>query len=407
MSLFVPLVSSLSDDAPGYNSEIRSNSEQQSTGPLCWKCHGRGTQKTKTSEISCKVCKGLKRLGVKKDLVEGREQEGEITKVTVPADWIHYDASSSPVEIELNNGEQLCGLIAGYRIIQHKGGHRWTTDDICTAWVAMKSVTSLAPILQKSGDNTMNYTPLRYLDLGCGNGSVLLMVSVHLPIETTCIGIEARSEAVNLARRSILYNCGPNSERITIRNADFRSVINYKDNDLLPEGPTFDLVTGTPPYFRVNFHVDPETKLVGKALIQQGGFPTCKESAPARCEFRGGIEAYLEAAATVLSPRGIFVVCENWLNHDRVLQSANDTGLFICSIQRVIGKEGKTPLFCVYTLIRNNVAGELVSEFFDEQSITKPDLIVRDSDGAWTTTYADMLREMKYPVASLHPSGKY
>jgi len=68
--------------------------------------------------------------------------------------------------------------------------------------------------------------------------------------------------------------------------------------------------------------------------------PTAQQSAPARCEFRGGIEAYCEAAARVLKPStGRFVVCENWLNHNRVVAAASETGLQILTQVEVIGRE--------------------------------------------------------------------
>jgi hypothetical protein len=143
------------------------------------------------------------------------------------------------------------------------------------------------------------------------------------------------------------------------------------------------------------------TRSVVGALIRQGGMPTCKESAPARCEFRGGIEAYCAAAKTVLAEEGTFVVCVNWANHSRAMAAAPAAGLAVTSVLRVVGKEGKPPLFCVYTMKH---ASPLLS--FAEESI-EPDLVVRDINGAWTLQYAAVLQDMTYPVASLHPSGAY
>jgi len=306
--------------------------------------------------------------------------------------------------------------------------------------------------------------------------------------------MEARSEAVGLARRSIKYNVGGDPDgdcRVKVINQDFRTLIpeadqlqdsseevaklsigeddtppNEKDSHRillevfgLHPGSKFDLVTGTPPYFQVDFEltkssarenpVKPSVKVGGsegrgkanpatavspseeptgghaavpgvtveKAIIRQGGMPTCKESAPARCEFRGGIEAYCAAAAATLAPEGVFVVCENFANHDRALQAARDASLQVISIQRVIGKEGKLPLFCVYTMVHATSADAVknpstttaaatysssVSEYHYEE-----DLVVRDKNGAWTLQYAQLLKDMSYPVASLHPNGTY
>jgi tRNA1(Val) A37 N6-methylase TrmN6 len=189
---------------------------------------------------------------------------------------------------------------------------------------------------------------------------------------------------------------------------------------------TFDLVTGTPPYFRVDFETRSEKNESGDreavqpaigvaadeteaskrtvvgALIRQGGMPTCKESAPARCEFRGGIEAYCATAKAILALDGTFVVCVNWANHSRAMAAAPAAGLVVTSVLRVVGKEDKPPLFCVYTMKH---ASPQVG--YTEESITEPDLVVRDANGAWTVQYAAVLQDMSYPVASLHPSGAY
>jgi tRNA1(Val) A37 N6-methylase TrmN6 len=72
------------------------------------------------------------------------------------------------------------------RVSQRRGGHRYSFDDVITAWVAVRS----AP------------TARTYLDLGCGLGSVLLMVADRLP-EVLALGIEAQSESFALARRNL------------------------------------------------------------------------------------------------------------------------------------------------------------------------------------------------------------
>ena len=307
--------------------------------------------------------------------------------------------------------------------------------------------------------------------------------------------MEARSEAVGLARRSIKYNVGNEPDgscRVKVINQDFRTLIPKVDllddciegvsklsmskkdaHAILPEefglpaSSKFDLVTGTPPYFQVDFEVtksspraktairsakvggsedtnetNPATAVVlpseeptaghaaapgvtvEKAIIRQGGMPTCKESAPARCEFRGGIEAYCAAAAATLAPEGVFVVCENFANHDRALQAALDASLRVISIQRVIGKEGKPPLFCVYTMVHTAAEESSVGFVSKDPSVHttttatsssshvsayhyEEDLVVRDKNGAWTLQYAQLLKDMSYPVASLHPNGTY
>ena len=120
--------------------------------------------------------------------------------------------------------------------------------------------------------------------------------------DLTAYGIEARSEAAGLARRSLSFNIGKENvgKRISVIHADFRDLernidaFSSGDNDqeiLKHFGSTkalkFDLVTGTPPYFQVDFSTnDPSIgngeydKVVTAALINQGGMPTSIQSAP-------------------------------------------------------------------------------------------------------------------------------
>merc|ERR1712232_975859 len=111
-----------------------------------------------------------------------------------------------------------------------------------------------------------------------------------------------------------------NNRMISVRRGDFRQLMDPNERKRLLDGVEhaesgFDLVTGTPPYFRVDFTLRPnenkKEQHVHSAVINQGGMPSCLQSAPARCEFRGGVEAYCEAAAAVMKRDGVFVVCEN------------------------------------------------------------------------------------------------
>jgi len=55
-------------------------------------------------------------------------------------------------------GEDLCYLTGAWRILQRLDGHRWSLDDLVTAWVAAAACRHTAP-----RDVT---------DLGCGIGAV-------------------------------------------------------------------------------------------------------------------------------------------------------------------------------------------------------------------------------------------
>lgn len=193
-----------------------------------------------------------------------------------------------------NNGEQLCNLVGSWRILQRIGSHRWTTDDIVTAQIAIQQVLKEGPARDAK---------LRYLDLGCGNGSVLQMVGWGLldKFNLKAYGIEARSEAAGLARRSISFNIGKDSKSISVIHGDFRDLERDVPFGSIERGNTpeqlkafydtkglkFDLVTGTPPYFQVDFSTKDLSngtskfdKMVTSAVINQGGMPTSVQSAP-------------------------------------------------------------------------------------------------------------------------------
>jgi len=152
---------------------------------------------------------------------------------------------------------------------------------------------------------------------------------------------------------------------------------------------------------------------VTAAVIRQGGMPTSIQSAPARCEFRGGVEAYCLAAATILSDNGTFVVCENWLNDERVYDGARASGLEVVKVLPIKGKRNrKEILFGVYILKKKTV---LQSEKRSDEELQKggsqkvqrqksegdhvmESLSVRTESGKWTKEYAEVLEYMSIPA---------
>jgi len=366
------------------------------------------------------------------------------------------DKHNIPKWLPINPGEQLCNLVGRWRILQRVASHRWTTDDLVTAYVAASTFVSS----QTSGTGSANKkeegeeTTLRYLDLGTGNASVLQMSTWYLLStlhsnnskykKIEAVGVEARSEAVGLARRSLSFNLGSveyqgkvytggcaeegsdNSAEelehdVQIVQGDFRNLISLSSSEAEKDTASsssatshvkledvgskrYNLITGTPPYFRVGFTKSSDTadntsdnnESITSAVIEEGGMPTSIQSAPARCEFRGGIEAYCLTASAMLSqPHGRFVVCENWLNNHRVWSGAKEAGLIIESVQPVRGGVRKEKnLFAVYVMKKkgNN------EEQKDERDIVLPALVVRDEHGNWTKEYARVMQSMSIPV---------
>jgi tRNA1Val (adenine37-N6)-methyltransferase len=179
-------------------------------------------------------------------------------------------------------------LIGNWHIYQRTGGHRTSTDDLITAWYAVHRNPS---------------PPGRYLDLGCGVGSLLLMVS-HKLRPQVALGVEAQAQSVAMAARAI-SELPEHACRIEVQQGDFRDV------DL--GGARYDLVSGSPPYFPLDAGVLPEDA----------------QRRACRFEERGGVEAYLEAASRALAQQARFYVVFQTRWTDRVLASAPPNGLHL------------------------------------------------------------------------------
>jgi tRNA1Val (adenine37-N6)-methyltransferase len=237
--------------------------------------------------------------------------------------------------------EDLCWLTGDWRIFQRTDGHRFSLDDVVTAWFAGK--------LGAAGAG-------RLLDLGCGIGSVLLMMAWQFP-ERHLLGVEAQAVSAALARRSIALN----GAQAQVLDADFREA------DFA--GERFALVTGTPPYF-------PRGTGVESDHVQRG---------PCRFEHRGGVEAYCQVAARVLAEGAAFVGCAPARDAERVEAAARSAGLVLVRYREVVGREGKPPLFAVFAMRRE---GELMRE---------SPLVVRDRHSRRTEEFIALRADMGMP----------
>src|SRR5262249_35594590 len=106
-------------------------------------------------------------------------------------------------EQQVEPGETLDALSGHFRIFQLENGHRFSTDDILTAWYG----TTLAPTVSTA------------LDLGSGIGTVAMIAAWRLP-GVHFVTVEAQADSVRLARKSIEWNGLGN--RFEIREGDFR-----------------------------------------------------------------------------------------------------------------------------------------------------------------------------------------
>ena len=115
--------------------------------------------------------------------------------------------------------------------------------------------------------------------------------------------------------------------------------------------------------------------------------PAAMQSAPARCEFRGGMEAYCAAAQRLLKDSGRFVCCENYLNHTRAMQALEDHKFLVEEVLFIRGKEGRERLFVVYVA----QVSSAVADVNTQNNPISMDLSVRNVDGDWTDAYKDSI----------------
>ena len=197
--------------------------------------------------------------------------------------------ASSPPDVPAD--ETLDAISGHFRIFQLRDGHRFSTDDVLTAWYG----TSWAP------------TASTVLDLGSGIGSVGMIAAWRLP-GARIVTIEAQDESVRLARKSAAYN-GLES-RYEIRHGDFRERGGPEAPPLRAE-ERFDLVLGSPPYF------PPGTGI-------EGDHP---QKVACRFEVRGDIADYARTAERHLAAGGLFACVFPEEQIARIEAAARDAAL--------------------------------------------------------------------------------
>jgi tRNA1(Val) A37 N6-methylase TrmN6 len=253
---------------------------------------------------------------------------------------------------EVPGGETLDAISGHFRIFQLEAGHRFSTDDVLTAWYG----TTWAP------------SASRVLDLGSGIGSVGMIAAWRLP-GAHFVTVEAQDESVRLARKSAAYN-GLES-RYEIRHADFRAP------EALAAGERFDLVLGSPPYFPLGTGIE-------------GDHP---QKVACRFELRGDIGDYCGVAALHLTPGGLFACVFPEEQRERVESAAGGAGLNIVRRRPVMFKDGEPPLITLFAMVR---AGDLPDRMRGRTWV-EPALIIRASDGSVHPEYAAVKLSIGFP----------
>ena len=248
--------------------------------------------------------------------------------------------------------ETLDAISGHYRIFQLRRGHRFSTDDVLTAWYGTTWASSAATVLE----------------LGSGIGSVGMIAAWRLP-GARVVTIEAQPESVALARKSADYN--GLLDRFEIREGDFREA------GAIGEAERFDLVLGSPPYF------PPGTGI-------EGDHP---QKVACRFELRGDIQDYAAVAASHLAAGGLFACVFPEDQRTRVEAAAGKTNLVILRRRPIVFRDGEPPLVTLFAMARQS---DLPSTMHDRTWV-EPALVIRTADGEVHPEYAAVKLAIGFP----------
>ncbi len=253
-------------------------------------------------------------------------------------------------------------LVGDWHIYQRTGGHRTSTDDVITAWHACRD---------------WNAPPSRYLDLGCGIGSVLLTVAWRLK-PAFSLGVEAQAQSVQLLRRA-LEELPSDAPLVHVENSDFRSIprghhslsASGSGSSPSPRNTShgFVLITGSPPYFPLG----------------TGVHPNDPQRLACRFETRGGVEDYCAAAARYLADDGRFHLVFQTKWNERVEAAGANAGLHLAGRCDFRSRSDRPePFLTVYEFRRSATSLQSMS------------LAVRDRNGDFTPEFVELRRELGY-----------
>ena len=282
--------------------------------------------------------------------------------MTAPAAFFKGWAKPGPIppgalsgEPAVEPGETLDAISGHFRLFQLANGHRFSTDDVLTAWYG----TSWCPAAR------------RVLDLGSGLGTVGMIAAWRLP-GAQFVTVEAQTESVRLARKSAAWN--GLLDRYDIRIGDFR------DPQVLGSGELFDLVLGSPPYFPPGSGLESEHP----------------QKLACRFELRGTVADYCAIAAPHLSAAGAFACVfpvSPAEQEARVHAGARAAGLTIVRWRPVVLREGDRPLLGLFLMQR---ASDL-PETMRGKPWPEPPLIIRTSTGAVHPEYSAVKLAFGFP----------
>ncbi len=258
--------------------------------------------------------------------------------------------SESP--IVLSPDETLDAISGHFRIFQLRDGHRFSTDDLLTAWYGTTWAASARSVL----------------DLGSGIGSVGMIAAWRLA-GARFVTVEAQGGSLRLARKSAAYN--GLEDRYEMRLGDFREA------GVLAADERFDLVLGSPPYFPLGTGIE-------------GDHP---QKVACRFELRGDVGDYARVAAAHLSTGGLFACVFPEEQRARVEQAARDAFLVIVRRRPVVFKQGEPPLVTLFAMM----AETDLPEQMRDRTWLEPPLVIRAADGTVHPEYAAVKLAIGFP----------
>lgn len=266
------------------------------------------------------------------------------------------DALAAQVSAEVGpDGRPLAGpfesldrIVGDWSLFQLKGGHRFSTDDLLTAWLSG----------QASPD------ALQLLDMGAGIGSVGLMALWLRPPAARLRMVEAQWVSHQLAKKTIAFN--GLGDRIDAQHGDLRAI----EAISAPEA-RYTAVTGSPPYIPV-----------GKGVLSPH-----PQRAACRMELRGDVFDYAAAAARVLAPGGSLSLCHA-ADDPRPEAAIAAAGLCLWARIDVRFRRGRRPTIALFCAGWGEKPAGLG---------LPTGLVIREDDGEFTEEYLQIRAKMGGP----------
>ena len=259
-----------------------------------------------------------------------------------------------PAGVDVEEGESLDFLCGYFRIFQYVKGHRYSTDDVTTAWYG----TVVVPRAD------------RVADLGSGISSVALIAAWRLT-GAHFVTVEAQEISFRLAQKSVRYN--GLTERFDQRLGDLRDPSIFRDDE------QFDLVLGSPPYFPI-----------GTATAADH-----PQAVPARIEVRGSLFDYAQTAARILAPGGVFVFVFPTAQLERAMDAIGEAALKLVRRRDVVFREGETPLITLFAASRSD---DIPAQY---EAFIEPPLVIRRLDGGVPPEYSAVRMSFGFPPGNV------